>query len=189
MLQASPLKSRDSVSDPVRISSARHAADAFHVGIGLLAALLRSSLAATASSMAGTADTEIMRAPISDTRYNPCVDEFATTTGIVHVVQHTTTTQNGVTRTFSYVHQGMTGTGLLSGARYVETHVENQSSYFSTSPPPLEVTDTETLVLNRVTPNGTITDDDYLLHVTARMTISASGQVTDKSLDFKPECR
>jgi hypothetical protein len=131
MLQASPLKSRDAVSDPVRISSARHAADAFHVGLGLLAALLRSSLAATASSMAGTADTEIMRAPISDTRYNPCVDEFATTTGIVHVVQHTTTTQNGVTRTFSYVHQGMTGTGLLSGARYVETHVENQSSYLA----------------------------------------------------------
>ena len=108
---------------------------------------------------------------------------------MVHIVEHTTTTQNGQTHTYSYVYQGMTGTGMLSGVRYVETHVENQSTHFSASPPPLEVTDTETLVLNRVAPNGAVTDDDYLLHATAHMTISASGQVTDKSLDFKPECR
>jgi hypothetical protein len=158
-------------------------------GLGLLAALVLSSLAATASSLAGTSDTEILRMPIYDTQYNPCVDEFVTTTGMVHIVEHTTTTQNGQTHTFSYVYQGMTGTGMLSGVRYIETHVENQSSYFSTSPPPLEVTDTETLVLNRVAPNGAVTDDDYLLHVSAHMTISASGQTNDKSLDFKPECR
>jgi hypothetical protein len=158
-------------------------------GLGLLAALVLSSLAATAPSAAGTADTEILRMPISDTQYNSCVDEFVTTTGTVHIVEHTTTTQNGQTQTYSYVYQGMTGTGLLSGVRYIETHVENQSTHFSASPPPFEVTDTETLVLNRVAPNGAVTDDDYLLHATAHMTISASGQVTDKSLDFKPECR
>ena len=156
--------------------------------LGFLA-LLVGSLALSASSAAGTADTEIMRMPISDSQYNPCVDEFAITTGTLHIVKHTTTNQNGQTDTYSSVYQGMTGTGMLSGVRYIETHVENQSSHFSSSPPPLEVTDVQTLVLNRVAPNGAVTDDDYLLHVTAHMTISASGQVTDKSLDFKPECR
>lgn len=159
----------------------------YNWGLGVLALVL-GSLVITASSAAGTADTEILQMPISDSQYNPCVDELVLTSGVVHIVEHTTTTQNGETHTFSYVYQGMTGTGMLTGVRYVETHVENQSSYFSTSPPPMEVTDTETLVLNRVAPNGTLTDDDYLLHVTAHMTISASGQVTDKSLDFKPEC-
>ena len=111
------------------------------------------------------------------------------TTGTVHIVEHTTTTQNGQTHTYSYVYQGMTGTGMLSGVRYIETHVLNQSSYFSASPPPFEVTDTETLVLNRVAPNGAVTDDDYLLHVTAHITMSASGQMTEKTLEFKPDCR
>ena len=157
-------------------------------GLGILA-VVASSLVMSAPSAADTADTEIMRMPISDFQYNPCVDEFVTTTGTVHIVEHTTTTPNGQTLTYSYVYQGMTGTGMLSGVRYIETHVENQSTHFSASPPPFEVTDTETLVLNRVAPNGTVTDDDYLLHASAHMTISASGQVTDKSLDFKPECR
>jgi hypothetical protein len=159
--------------------------------LGLLA-LLVGSLALSAPSAAGTADTEIMRMAFSDVRNNPCIGEFGelvTTTGMLHIVKHTTTNQNGQTDTYSYVYQGMTGTGMLSGVRYIETHVQNQSSYFSTSPPPLEVTDTETLVLNRVAPNGAVTDDDYLLHAAAHMTISASGQVTDKSLEFKPECR
>ena len=157
-------------------------------GLGLLA-LVAGSLVVSAPSAAGTADTDIFQMPISDLQYNPCVDELVTTTGTVHIIEHTTTTQNGQTHTYSYVYQGMTGTGMVSGVRYIETHVANQSSYFSTSPPPLEVTDTETLVLNRVAPNGAITDDDYLLHVTAHITISASGQVTDKSLDFEPKCR
>ena len=103
---------------------------------------------------------------VSDFQYNPCVDELVTTTGTVHIVEHTTTTQNGQTAHLFVRYQGMTGTGMLSGVRYIETHVDNQSSYFSASPPPLEVTDTETLVLNRVAPNGAVTDDDYLLHAT-----------------------
>ena len=81
------------------------------------------------------------------------------------------------------------GALMLTGVRYVVTQVLNQSSYSSTSPPPIEATDTRTLVLNRVAPNGAVTDDDYLLHVTAHLTISASGQVNDKSLDLKDECR
>jgi hypothetical protein len=44
-------------------------------------------------------------------------------------------------------------------------------------------------VLNRVAPNGAVTDDDYLLHVTAHITMSASGQMTEKTLEFKPDCR
>jgi hypothetical protein len=159
------------------------------LGIGFLAALTLSSLALTASSVAGTSDTEILREPVIDTQFNRCVDELVTTSGMLHVVKHTTTTQNGQTNTFTLVYQGMTGTGMLTGVRYVVTNVENQSSYSSASPPPIEVTDTRTLVLNRVAPNGTVTDDDYLLHVTAHVTISASGQVNDKSLDLKDECR
>jgi hypothetical protein len=54
-------------------------------GLGLLALVL-SSLAITAPSAAGTADTEILRTPISDTQYNPCVDELVTTSGVVHIV-------------------------------------------------------------------------------------------------------
>jgi hypothetical protein len=119
-------------------------------GLGFLVLLL-SSLVLSALAAAGTADTEIFRMPISDTQYNPCVDELVTTAGTVHIVKHTTATQNGQTDTYSYVYQGMTGTGILTGVRYIETHVENQSTHFSASPPPFEV--------------------------------------TDKSLDFKPECR
>jgi hypothetical protein len=154
-----------------------------------LAALMLTALALTASSVAGTTDTEILREPAVDTQYNSCVGEFVTTTGMLHVVEHTTTTQNGQTDTYTLVYQGMTGTGMLTGVRYVVTQVLNQSSYSSTSPPPIEATDTRTLVLNRVAPNGAVTDDDYLLHVTAHLTISASGQVNDKSLDLKDECR
>jgi hypothetical protein len=157
-------------------------------GLGILA-LIASSLVISAPSAAGTADTEIMRMAVSDFQYNLCVDEFVTTTGMVHIVKHTTTTQNGQTDTYSYVYQGMTGTGMLTGVRYIVTQVANQSSYFSASAPPFEVTDTETLVLNRVAPNGAVTDDDYLLHATAHITMSASGQVTEKTLEFKPECR
>ena len=110
-------------------------------GLGFLAALTLSSLALTASSLAGTTDTVILREPVLDTQYNRCVDELVTTTGVLHVVEHTTTTQNGETQSFTLVYQGMTGTGMLTGVRYVVTHVENQSSYSSASPPPIEVTD------------------------------------------------
>jgi hypothetical protein len=157
--------------------------------LGLLAAVLLGSLTLAGSSGAGTTDTEVLREPFTDVQYNPCVDELVTTTGVIHVVEHKTTTQNGETDTFSFNYEGMTAVGMLTGVRYIESHVENQSSHVSSTTLPMEVTDTETLVLNRVAPNGAMTDDDYLQHAEAHLTISASGQVSDHTLDFKPECR
>ena len=151
--------------------------------------MLLGSLTLAVSSTAATADTEVLREPFTDVQFNPCVDELVTTTGVFHVVEHKTTTQNGETDTFSFKYEGMTAVGLLTGVRYIESHVENQSSHVSSTAFPMEVTDTETLVLNRVAPNGAVTDDDYLFHAEAHLTISASGQVNEHTLDFKPECR
>jgi hypothetical protein len=83
----------------------------------------------------------------------------------------------------------MTSTGLTSGVRYVETQEQTASSYVSSTTLPMEFSDTRTLVLNRLSPTGEITDDDYLLHAEAHGTVSASGKVTFQELDFKPECR
>jgi hypothetical protein len=83
----------------------------------------------------------------------------------------------------------MTATGLISSVRYVETMVEEESDHTSSSVIPMEFTHTETLVLNRLGEDGVVTHDDYIEHVEAHMTISASGMVTLKSLDFKPECQ
>jgi hypothetical protein len=54
---------------------------------------------------------------------------------------------------------------------------------------PSELTHTETLVLNRLGEDGTVTADDYLLHSMVHGTVSASGVVTIKELEFNPECR
>jgi hypothetical protein len=154
-----------------------------------LLALLTSVLAITSSAAATTSDTEIFRGPTTDTAYNPCVDELVTTTGTFVAVDHQTTTENGETHAVLFRYEGMTATGLVSGVRYIESRVEEESSYMSSPAPPMEFTHTSTLVLNRLSPTGAMTDDDYLLHTEAHGTVSASGVVTLESLDFKPECR
>ena len=78
---------------------------------------------------------------------------------------------------------------LSTGDRYVETSAENASDYMSSTVMPSEFTHTETLVLNRIGEDGTVTKDDYLLRAEAHGTVSTSGVATLKSLEFKPECR
>lgn len=155
----------------------------------VLAAFIAALLAPASNATGGTADTEVFRGPSSDVQYNQCVDEFASTAGTFVMVQHKTETQNGETNTFLFHYEGMTGTGLTTGVRYVETQEITQSSYVSSPTPPMEFTDARTLVLNRLSPTGAITDDDYLLHVTAHGTVSASGQVSPPQFEFKEQCR
>jgi hypothetical protein len=152
-------------------------------------ALLIAVAATASASPAATSETEVISAPFTDTEFNPCVDELVTTTGVLHVMQHTTTTTNSRTDSYSSAFTGMTATGLVTGVRYVETMVEEESDHTSSSLVPMEFTHTETLVLNRLGENGTLSGDDYIQHAEAHMTISASGVVTLNSLDFKPECR
>jgi hypothetical protein len=151
--------------------------------------LLIALAAAAAAFPAGTSETEVVSSPFTDTEFNPCIDELVQTTGVLHVVQHTTTTSNGRSDSYSSAFTGMTATGLISSVRYVETMVEEESDHTSSSVIPMEFTHTETLVLNRLGEDGVVTHDDYIQHIEAHVTISASGMVTLKSLDFKPECR
>jgi hypothetical protein len=152
-------------------------------------ALLIAAAATASASPAATSDTEVISFPFTDSEFNPCVDELVETTGILHVMQHTTTTSNGRTDSYSSAFTGMTATGLISSVRYVETMVEEESDHTSSSGIPMEFTHTETLVLNRLGEGGAVTADDYIQHAEAHMTISASGVVTLKSFEFKPECR
>ena len=152
-----------------------------------MTAIVACTLAA--SGAAATAGTEVLRTAFTDVHLNPCVDELVETTGTLHVVRHTTTTQNGTTNTFSASFTDMNATGLTSRDRYVVTHVDNASSHTSSSTVPMEFTHSETLVLNRLGEDGAPTDDDYLLHALTHGTVSASGVVTIKELEFKPECR
>jgi hypothetical protein len=155
----------------------------------LVPAALAAGLFAVSAVPAATSDTDVLRVPFSDVRLNPCVDELVSTTGTFVVVQHKTVTQNGESDSFLFHYEGMSSTGMVTGVRYVESHVETQSTYFSSPAPPMEFTDTETLVLNRLSPTGAMTADDYLLHMSAHGTISASGQVAPPQVEMKEECR
>jgi hypothetical protein len=156
----------------------------------LVPAAVAAALCVTVSGVpAATSDTEVFRGPTSDLQFNQCVGELVSTTGMFVIVEHKTTTASGESDSFLFHYEGMTSTGMITGVRYVESHVETQSTYFSTPAPPMEFTDTETLVLNRISPTGAMTDDDYLLHVTAHGTISASGQVSPPQYQMKEECR
>jgi Zn-dependent M28 family amino/carboxypeptidase len=155
-------------------------------------AVIGVALAVVASSGAATSDTEVLRTPFTDFQENPCfspVGELVEASGILHVVKHTTQTPNGASHVYSASFTGVNGVGLLSGDRYVESYSENQSDYMSSKVMPSEFTHTETIVLNRLGEDGTRTKDDFLFHSEAHGTVSASGVVTLKSLEFKPECR
>jgi hypothetical protein len=153
------------------------------------AALAAALFLAVSGVPAATSDTDVFRGPTTDLQFNQCVGDLVSTMGTFVVVQHKTVTQSGESDSFLFHYEGMSSTDIVTGVRYVESHVETQSTYFSSTALPMEFTDTETLVLNRLSPTGAMTDDDYLLHVTAHGTISASGQVSPPQFEMTEECR
>jgi hypothetical protein len=152
-------------------------------------AVIGAALALAAFSAAATTDTEVVRTPFTDVQYNPCLDELVEASGTLHVVEHTTATSNGTSHVYSASFTGVTAVAPATGDRYVETSEENASDYMSSTVMPSEFTHTETLVLNRLGEDGSVTKDDFIYHAEAHGTVSASGVVTLKSLEFKPECR
>ncbi len=114
-------------------------------------------------------------------------------TGQLHVVTHTTVTDNGITIVkTNFNPQGITGygtdpaTGEPTGTTYQGTGVTSETSTFKPGDEP-----TQTLIINfNLIGHGSTSDTDSIHHVTAFLTLNAEGDVTSEDIVVElDDCR
>jgi hypothetical protein len=106
-------------------------------------------------------------------------------TGQLHIVTHTTVTDNGITTVKTNANpQGVTGygtdpeTGEPTGTTYQGTGVTSTITKFKPGEEP-----TRTLIINfNLIGHGSKSDTDSIHHVTAFLTLNAEGEVTSEDI-------
>jgi hypothetical protein len=129
------------------------------------------------------------KTPFAATTLSDCTGELVALVGEMHTLVRFG--ESGDRQHFGFdVHiTGVKGTGLPSGARYVEMDVQNTQANVT----PLgqqEFTAERTMNLTRLGEDKTFGDgDDMRVHVVAHMTVDANGVVRVDKTDATNECR
>ena len=158
--------------------------------LGVLAVLLfaTSTLAGVAATALGATIVNAT-SPFAATTVSDCTGESVAVEGEMHTLVRFG--QSGDRQHFGFdVHlTGVTGIGLVSGARYTEMDVQNTQANV-TPLGPQEFTAERTMNLTRLGEDTTFGDgDDMRLHVIAHMTVDANGVVRVDKTDATNECR
>ena len=150
----------------------------------MVAALLGGAPATPALAQASSSTTNTT-VPISGTftnAYCPFAEPVAIS-GEVHMLVHVTTDATGGFHiTIHSNNEGVSGTGLTTGAQYQLT--EQLSFHFNTQGPfPQEVAQVNRLVLSGQGPSN-----NMLGKFTVHVTVNANGETTVSFADFSFEC-
>jgi hypothetical protein len=135
-----------------------------------------TTLTATATAFAGTIVNQTM--PLVTSTFSDCTGELVLVEGNLHVLVREGTSSGGREHVAEAVHfTGVKGTGLVSGARYVEMDVQNTEANI-TPVGQQEFTAEGTMNLTRLGEDTTFGDgDDMLVHLIAHMTFPLGRQV------------
>jgi hypothetical protein len=149
--------------------------------------LLTVAVPTVASAQAETVVTNI-RFPLSAFAFVPCAlsgqGEEVLVSGMAHMVVVTTTDAQGQTRMIVKAnYQGLQGTGLTSGDRYVGVAAENQIYNFAPLAPQI-VTITETVQFVGEGP-----DNNFMVKFVYHVTVDATGKMDVFKYESQIECR
>jgi hypothetical protein len=150
--------------------------------------LTAATVIALVSAASALADTVTETEPVfAGTTFSDCTMESVVYDGKMHM---TVRTSDDGSHTGAEVHiVSMTATGLVSGARYVYSNNQNESSNVSFNGA-TEATAEQTVILNRLGEDKTIVlGDDMRMHVSFHMTKNANGVVTVDRTDVRNECQ
>jgi hypothetical protein len=127
--------------------------------------------------------------PWSETPFSDCTGETVLLEGTVHSVVRFSFSNGRTHIGSSSSWSALKGTGMTSGARYVETRIENFGGNMDSDVMPME-TNTETIqILTRLGEDGAfVMGDDLRVHISAHMTVNANGTVTADHTDSRVEC-
>jgi hypothetical protein len=128
--------------------------------------------------------------PYMETAFNSCTEESVDLEGTVHTVVRFSVSNGRTHMGGSSSFSALKGIALPSGARYVETKIENLGGNFDSDDFAPAETTTETIqILTRLGEDGTFVDgDDLRVHISAHMTVNANGTVTADHTDSSVEC-
>jgi len=159
----------------------------FRYRLPVVVALLLLAVPTAASAQAETVVTNTSF-PLSASAFVPCAlggqGEEVLVSGTAHIVVVTTTDAQGqphVIATGNY--QGLQGTGLTSGDRYIGVAAENQISNFEPLAPWV-VTMTQTVQFIGQGP-----DNNFMVKFLHHLTVDATGTVTVSKAELQIECR
>jgi hypothetical protein len=143
----------------------------------LFAVTARPAGQATTST---TSTTVALNSPVGSS----CSPELVDVTGMVHVVQHTTQSGQGLVSQIVQLNASGIGVGQISGQTYVFTQSSHQ--VFNSQTPRLEFTLVETIHLMRT--GEAPRRDDFRLRAVVHVTINENGQMTATVESFDRAC-
>jgi hypothetical protein len=148
-----------------------------------LLAILTLAIAAPQTMAQATTNTINVQNPINISVFIPCAGEIVTLSGDLHTLIHVT--QDGRGGTHLKIHnqpQGITGEGEVTGDKYQGTGVTQR-----------EINSTggafEFTFVNNFRIIGQGTGNNFLVHATLHVTVSANGDVTANVVNTSTECK
>jgi hypothetical protein len=157
----------------------------------VLAVLVGGGGAVVGVTGAGAGTAVATTAPFSTVEDNPCTSEMVAITGNVHLLFAGNTSGSGTEQSHAEANlQGVTGIGVMTGAKYVAVDTSSHTLVFDTDLAPFHAKDEETALLVRQGETGTFfSGDDFYLHMLAHATVNANGTVTVDDMTFDTRCR
>ena len=114
---------------------------------------------------------------------NPCVPEAVSLTGNINFRSHLTFDQAGGVHLRVHENtQGLSGTGLTTGAKYQVNSAEDQETNFKAIPAESTFTMHSNVIAQGTVPN-------FVFHLTTHVTINANGEVTAMVLNQSSDCK
>ena len=114
---------------------------------------------------------------------NPCNGEVVSLSGTVNLRSHVTIDQNGGIHFNIHENtQGLSGTGLTTGAKYQVNSAEDQETNFKSLPAESTFTMHSNVIAQGSVPN-------FVFHLTTHVTVNANGEVTALVLNQSSDCK
>jgi hypothetical protein len=156
--------------------------------LGFVVAAGAAFLGATGAGAGTAVDTT---APFAAVEENTCTGEMVALTGGVHLVIGATTSGGGTEQSKLQANlQGVSGTALVTGVKYVAVDSSTQTFVFDSDLMPFHTQYEETAQLVRQGESpGLLNQDDFYLHVLAHATVNANGSVSVDDYTFDTYCR
>ena len=114
---------------------------------------------------------------------NPCNGEVVSLSGTVNLRSHVTIDQNGGIHFNIHENtQGLSGTGLTTGAKYQVNSAEDQQTNFLSLP-----AESTFIMHSNVIAQGSV--PNFVFHLTTHVTVNANGEVTALVLNQSSDCK
>jgi hypothetical protein len=162
-------------------------------GRAMRAAFVLAMLALAGGTLVGPtsvgAETAVATTvPFDTVEDNTCTNEMVALTGNVHFLIGGTISGGGMTQSHLQANlQGVTGVGLVTGAKYAAQDTSSQTFVFDNDLAPFHMKYEETAHLIRQ--GEVLNADDFYLHMVALATVNANGTVTVEDLKFDSYCQ